>query len=120
VLVWLHISIISSPLIVYDNIDSFCSQHIADRPLSIVSVINLTLGTSEGDLRAAFCEFGRTQFCAVPLSAPTTAIIVFSTNAEAAASVDGMDGAIADGKKIRVQERTITTRGGLSLLLRML
>ncbi|KAA1072791.1 hypothetical protein PGTUg99_008197 [Puccinia graminis f. sp. tritici] len=109
----------SSPVIVYDDTATFCSQHTANQPSRIVGVANLILGTSEADIWAAFCEFGRIQFCFIPLSAPTTAIIVFSTDAEAAAGVDGMDGAIADGKRLHVQKSTITARGGLSLLLRM-
>jgi RNA recognition motif-containing protein len=109
----------SSPAIVYKDDAIYCSQHLTDRLSRIVRVLNLALGTSEEDVRAAFREFGKIQHCFVPLSAPTTAIVVFSTVTEAAAGVDGMDGAIADGKRIQVQRRTIAAQGGLSLLLIM-
>ncbi|KAA1088314.1 hypothetical protein PGT21_002361 [Puccinia graminis f. sp. tritici] len=109
----------SSPVVVYEDDASYCSQHLIDPLSRIVSVINLALGTSEEDVRAAFCEFGKIQHCFVPLSAPTTAIVVFSTVAEAQASTRSMDGAIADNKKIRVQRKGVAARGGLSLLLRI-
>ncbi|EFP87343.2 uncharacterized protein PGTG_12927 [Puccinia graminis f. sp. tritici CRL 75-36-700-3] len=108
----------SSPVVVYEDDASYCSQH-RNESSRIVSVLNLALGTSEEDVRAAFCEFGRIQHCFVPLSAPTTAIVVFSTVTEAIASMRSMDGAIADEKQICVRRKAVVARGGLALLLRI-
>ncbi|KAA1129422.1 hypothetical protein PGTUg99_033489 [Puccinia graminis f. sp. tritici] len=110
--------LMSSPPIVYEDKASYCTRY-TDTTMRLVKVSNLTLGTSKEDVRAAFQEFGNINHCFISLSAPTAALLVFTTPAEALASIVGMKGAVADGRKIKVHGIPSAFLGGLALLLRI-
>ncbi|EFP77197.2 hypothetical protein PGTUg99_018561 [Puccinia graminis f. sp. tritici] len=110
--------IMSSPPIIYEDEASYCTRY-TDTTTRLVKVSNLTLGTSEDDVRAAFQEFGNINHCFILMSAPTAAWLVFATPAEALASIVGMKGAVADGRKLRVHGIPSASLGGLALLLRI-
>ncbi|KAA1128746.1 hypothetical protein PGTUg99_011208 [Puccinia graminis f. sp. tritici] len=57
----------SSPPVVYEDTASYYTQHATKQLSRVVTVANLTLGTSEEDVRIAFREFGKIQHCFVPL-----------------------------------------------------
>ncbi|GAA5903277.1 hypothetical protein JCM8208_002263 [Rhodotorula glutinis] len=72
----------------------------------VVQVEGLVSGTSAEDVQAAFGAYGEIVYCFVPdpNAADLVARLTFSRHADAADACSKLDGAIADGRPLRVKQ----------------
>ncbi|GAA5960090.1 hypothetical protein JCM8115_004531 [Rhodotorula mucilaginosa] len=76
----------------------------------VVEVAGLVAGTSAEDVQTAFGAYGEIRFCFIvdPKASDLVARLTFTRHDDAAAACSKLDGAIADGRPLRVKQATRT------------
>ncbi|GAA5873223.1 hypothetical protein JCM3774_000087 [Rhodotorula dairenensis] len=76
----------------------------------VVEVAGLVAGTSAEDVQTAFGAYGEIRFCFIvdPNASDLVARLTFTRHDDAAAACSKLDGAIADGRPLRVKQASRT------------
>ncbi|GAA5844712.1 hypothetical protein JCM11251_007356 [Rhodosporidiobolus azoricus] len=77
---------------------------------TVVQVEGLVSGTSAEDVQTAFGSYGEIRFCFIvnPTAASLIARLTFSKHEDATTACSKLDGAVADGRPLRVKQVTRT------------